>query len=51
MLLYGGEGGADLRPEFVAKDRWFIAADFQDPENATAQARLYCSVRVASCLD
>ena len=35
ILLYGGEGGGDLRPEFVPQGKWFIAADFQPNENIT----------------
>ena len=29
ILLYGGENADHLRPEFVGKDEWFIAAEFQ----------------------
>lgn len=36
ILLYGGEGMASLRPEFVPQDKWFIAAEFQP--NATVSA-------------
>lgn len=39
ILMYGGEGGGDLRPEFVAKDKWFLAADFQSDQNITVRTR------------
>ena len=28
VLLYGGEGAGDLRPEFVPKLNWLLATDF-----------------------
>lgn len=37
ILLYGGEGMASLRPEFVPQDKWFIAAEFQP--NTTVSVR------------
>jgi len=39
ILMYGGEGGGGLRPEFVAKDKWLLAADFQSDQNITVRTR------------
>lgn len=46
ILLYGGDGGGDLRPEFVPPDKWFIAAEFHPNANASVGI---CSMRQPSC--
>ena len=40
ILLYGGDGGGDLRPEFVPPDKWFIAAEFHPNANASVRSFL-----------
>jgi hypothetical protein len=35
ILLYGGDGGGDMRPEHVPQNKWFIAAEFQPNANAS----------------
>ena len=35
VLLYGGEGAGDLRPEFVPKLNWLLATDFMPSYTGT----------------
>lgn len=36
-LLYGGEGAADLHPEFVPTNMWHIASEFDPAFNGTVR--------------
>jgi hypothetical protein len=42
ILLYGGDGGGDLRPEFVPQNKWFIAAEFHPNANASVGSLAVC---------
>ncbi len=37
VLLYGGEGAGDLRPEFVPKLNWLLATDFMPGYTGTVR--------------
>ncbi len=41
MLLYGGEGAGDLRPEFVPKLNWLLATDFMPGFSGTVCAFVF----------
>jgi len=41
VLLYGGEGAGDLRPEFVPKLNWLLATDFMPGFSGTVCAFVF----------
>ena len=44
VLLYGGEGAGDLRPEFVPKLNWLLATDFMPGFSGTVCfVHVFCS--------
>ena len=45
VLIYGGEGAGDLRPEFVPKLNWLLATDFMPGYTGTVS-----SASTAGCL-
>lgn len=46
ILLYGGDGGGDMRPEHVPQHKWFVAAEFQP--NANASVRIPAVIQSAT---
>jgi len=48
ILMYGGENKDHLRPEFVGKDEWFLASEFQADDSGEgdymkAEVELVCN--------
>ena len=51
VLLFGGEGAGDLRPEFVPKLNWLLATDFMPGYTGTVRAAAgsNAAAEIAAC--